>query len=205
MNKALVSYAIGPHVDLLDIALPSFHEFADRHGYDVVIPEPLDCDRPPSWHKVPVLLAALDEYDEVLFLDADTVIIDRSEDLDVPADAWQALARHVTTDGEVPNCGVWFARKPMRPYLQQIWSLEGYLHHGWWEQAAMHQLLGYAGRPVTLVAPSELYGRTHWLDSGWNVHVWDQQATGRERVMHATMCPDRAAAMREWSSLAAVA
>lgn len=199
MSKALISYAVGPHQELLDIAAPSFQEFADRHGYDLLIPEPMDSPRPPSWHKIPALIAALGEYDEVLFLDADTVIVDPSEDLDVPADAWQALVRHRTGDGDVPNCGVWFVRRPMVPVLELQWSMVQYTHHGWWEQAAMHELLGFGERPVRLLAPTELYERTCFLDPGWNVHKWDEQRLERQRIMHASMHPDRAAVMREWA------
>lgn len=199
MSKALISYAVGPHQELLDIALPTFQEFAVRHGYDLLIPEPIDSPRPPSWHKIPALIAALQDHDEALFLDADTVIVDPADDLDVAADAWQALVRHSTGDGDVPNCGVWFVRRPMLPILERQWSMTGYLHHGWWEQAAMHELLGFGNRPVTLNAPTELCRRTHFLDPGWNVHKWHTLPVERPRIMHATMHSDRAAVMREWA------
>lgn len=199
MSKALVSYATGPHEELLEIALPSFQQFADRHGYDLLVPDSMSCPRPASWHKVPALIAALHDHNEALFLDADTVIIDPTEDLDVPEDAVQALVRHSTGDGDVPNCGVWFTRKDALPVLERIWRMEHHVHHGWWEQAAMHELLGYAGRPVGLVAPTGLYERTHWLDPAWNVHVWHRPVPTRPRIMHASMFPDRAAAMRGWA------
>jgi hypothetical protein len=199
VSKALVSYAVGPHVEMLEIALPTFREFADRHGYDLLIPEPMDSPRPPSWHKIPALIAALQDHAEALFLDADTVLVDPTDDLEVPADDWQALVRHTTGDGDVPNCGVWFVRRPMLPVLQEQWSMTRYLNHGWWEQAAMHEMLGFSGRPVTLTAPTGLCERTHFLDPAWNVHKWHQSPVERPRIMHATMHDNRAEVMREWA------
>jgi hypothetical protein len=205
MSKALITFAVGPHEQFLDVALPSFHTFADRHGYELVIPEPIDCTRPPSWWKIPALVAALEQYDEALFLDADMVVIDPSEDLGVDGWAWQAMVEHHTGDGDVPNCAVWLVRRPMLPFLHIAWSLEKYLNHGWWEQAAMHELMGYQGRPVQRVAQTELLDHTEFLDNGWNVHVWDRPITERPRIMHATMFPDRLAVMREWARMAEAA
>ncbi len=201
MSRALVTLAIGAHADLLDIALPSFEAFADTHGYDLIQPD-LFSERPISWWKVPALKAALAEYDEALWLDADTVIVDGSEDLVVPEDAWQALVRHRTGDGDVPNCGVWFVRHPMIPVLDQLWAQTQRLNHGWWEQAAMMDMLGFRTepRPAGLVHPSGLYERTHWLDRGWNSHMWDTPGAEQIRIAHASMQDDRATVMRDWAA-----
>ena len=156
-----------------------------------------------SWWKVPALKAALSEYDEALWLDADTVIVDGSEDLDVPEDAWQALVRHRTGDGDVPNCGVWYVRKPMIPVLDAVWAQTRRLDHGWWEQSALMDLLGFDFRPgvrAHLAQPSGLYERTHWLDHGWNHHKWDTPGPEYVRIGHASMHEDRAAVMREWAA-----
>jgi len=202
VTRALVTVATGTHLDLLNIARPSFQAFADLHGYDLLEAEPLDCVRPPSWWKVLILQAALRDYDEALWLDADTVIVDGSEDLNVPPDAWQALVEHHTGDGDVPNCGVWLVRQPMAPVLDDLWTMTQYLSHGWWEQAGLHQLMGYRGRPVQLVSPTELYERTHFLDNGWNVHMWDDPQPAHPRIMHATMWKDRVGVMRQWAAAA---
>jgi hypothetical protein len=202
VNRALVTFANGTHQELLEIAMPSFQAFADRHGYEIVQPN-MQCSRPTSWWKVPALQACLDEgYEEALWVDADMVIVDPTDDLDVPADSWQALVRHHTGDGEVPNCGLWFVRKPMRDWLEKVWAFPADLP--WWEQTALMRLLGYQPdpRPAFLVEPTVLYHHTHWLDNGWNCHTWDTPAAGHPRVQHATMWPDRAAVMREWAEAA---
>lgn len=202
VTRALVTLATGAHERLLEIALPSFEAFAYRHGYELVIAEERDEGRPPSWWKVPALKAALEQHDEALWLDADTVILDGAEDLGVPASCWQAMVEHHTGDGAVPNLGVWLVRRPMLAVLEQIWRMTGYVDHGWWEQAAMLELLGYTGRPVALTAPTELHGLTHFLENGWNVHRNDRTLSGRPRIMHATMHPHREAIMKTWAERA---
>ncbi len=200
MSRVLVTFAIGSHRELLEIALPSFRRFADLHGYDLLVAElkqPLR--RPASWLKLPVLKDALTEHEEAVWLDADIVVVDPADDFPVPPSAWQALVVHATQAGEVPNLGVWVVRRPMLAVLDRMWQMTGYIHHVWWEQAALTELMGYRGRPSRLVQPTELYERTCFLDAGWNVHVWDRAKAEHERIMHATMYADRAAVMRDWA------
>jgi hypothetical protein len=92
----------------------------------------------------------------------------------------------------------------MLSVLDEMWKLTEYIDHCWWEQAAMLELLGFdpRTRPVSLFAPTELWDRTHWLETGWNVHVNDVYKSPRPRFKHATMWPDRAAVMREWAGAA---
>lgn len=202
-RRAVLSFGIGTHAELLDIALPSYQAFAERHGYDMLrgtLAAP--CDRPPSWWKVPMLHAALDTYAEVVFLGADLIITDPEDDFDVPADAWQALVPHRNKYGEIPNADVWVLRPQMRSVLAGMWERTRYIDHGWWEQAALLSMMGYKFDPLPSVParPSSLRDEhTHWLDGGWNVHAWCPQPE-RPRIMHATMYEDRAGVMRAWAA-----
>jgi hypothetical protein len=152
------------------------------------------------------MLAALELYDEVLWVDCDTVVVDATVDLadEVPAGAWQAITRHSTPEGEVPSAGVWLARQPLHPVLEGIWRMTEYLHHRWWEQAALQQLLGYNPEliPVSLGEPTELYWRTHWLDPDeWNA----LQPQPGSRIVHAapgSTIGRRADVMRDLTNLA---
>ena len=201
MSRAIVTFAVGAdYRRLLDIALPTFAVFADRHDYDLIVADVPAQPRPPSWWKIPAIQAALgDGYDEVLYLDADVVIVDPSRDLEVPFGYWQALVEHHTQDGAVPNCGVWMLRPPMLNELERIWTMIRYLNHGWWEQAALCELLGYTGRPLAHTQTTELYENTCFLDPGWNVHRDDVRAPDHVRIQHATMWPNRAGIMRQWA------
>lgn len=200
---AICTFADGRMADLQAISLPTVARYAARHGHQLVIGRPPQGERPASWHKVPLLRDLLDAHGEVLWIDADVVVTDLSADLfaEVPADAWQALVRHHTPDGEVPNCGVWLCRRTMLPVLDRVWSMTGYLHHGWWEQAAVMELLGYDPhtRPTALREATDLYERTHWLGLEWNSHPWDEAE--KPRFRHATMYGSRRAeVMRGWAA-----
>jgi hypothetical protein len=203
VSKAFLTLAVGEHEEYLSIALPSYEAFADRHGYDLYRIDPVDSPRPPSWWKIPGILRALESYDDVLFVGADFVCVDPTDDLDVPAGAWQALVAHETGDGLVPNADLWYLRQPMMPYLAEVWGKWEYTQHGWWEQAALLNVMGYAERPARIVEETELYQHTHFLDPGWNVHRWDMRTPTTPRFRHATMWPDRARIMREWALEAA--
>lgn len=187
--RALVTFATGEHERLLALALPRFEAYAERHDYALIAEPPAMMLRPPSWMKLSALLDALASgYDAALWIDADVVIVDDSLDLadEVPDGAWQALVRHHTPDGEVPNCGVWYVRPDLRPYLEALWRMDRYLHHPWWEQAALLDLLGYSDdRPVVLERPTELYDRTFWLGREWNSHE-ERDRHPAPRFAHAT-------------------
>ena len=201
MSRALVSFGVGPHEELLEIALPGFERYADRHGYELVVADPLACDRPPSWWKVPILQELLEEHDDVLWLDSDVVIVDDQDDVAPPAWAWQGVVEHHTGCGHVPNLGVWYVRQPLKPVLERLWARDEYVDHGWWEQAAMLDELGYTFEPLPSVLrrPTSLFTRTAFLETGWNVHPEDVRKSTRPRFMHATMYADRAGVMREWA------
>jgi hypothetical protein len=204
MTKAIVSFAVGTHVEYLSIARPSFIAFAKRHGYKYCEPGSLPTmTRPPAWYKIPLMIDALKSFDEVLFLGADTLIVDGRQDMRVPYTAWQAMTTHYTNDGQVPNDDVWLVRKPMIPYLELIWTMTAYTNAPWWEQSALLNLMGYSEsvRPCYLRESTELNDRTFTLDKGWNLHCRDMQPGDfHRRIEHATMYPDRAAIMRQWAA-----
>jgi hypothetical protein len=208
----MVTLATGDYTRLLELSQPAMERYADRHGYELYRVEGMKeileragaFERPPSWWKIPLLDAALGTYDEVLWLDADVMILD--DDLDIadetPAEAWQALVRHHTTDGEVPNCGVWLLRWPMRKLLGEVWGMTQYLNHGWWEQAGMLDLLGYRDqpRPVVHLDSTPLYEATHWLPLEWNSHE-SMDRHPNPRFAHVTAGPVgwRAPIMRRYA------
>jgi hypothetical protein len=209
MNKSLLTFGVGGHAALLDIAQPSFKAFATRHGYDYFEAKQIGHQRPPAWYKVQCLIEALKAYDVAVFIGCDLVIVDGREDLphDDP-DWWQALVIHETPNcGSVPNDDMWVCRKPMIPYLEKIWGMTQYMNHGWWEQAALVDLMGYD--PTIERFPTyckdtenELFKHTRQLPNGWNVHCWDHPQPVHKRIQHATMWPDRAAVMKGWAQQA---
>jgi hypothetical protein len=208
MSKVITSFAHGEKHNLfLDVARRRFLMFAELHGYDPVglYMLPQSYDRPPSWWKIPHIMQLLKDYDEVLWVDADMVIIDHSEDLNVPPGYWQAMVEHHTPDGDVPGCGFWLLRRAMVPYLDAIWGKREFIEHPWWEQRAVMQLMGYRKNMLgkhRQVVDSHLFDHTHFLDGGWNVHIHDNPQPENARVMHATQYTNPLEMMKRWDRTA---
>jgi hypothetical protein len=198
--KALCTFGTDGYRQLLKLTGPRMAAYAGRHGYDFVWPRrgedlfevlaEANRGRPPSWMKIALLNVLLDSHEQVLWLDADVLVCDDSQDLadELPDGAWQAMVRHHTLDGEVPNCGVWLVRPAMQPVLRQLWTMTQYNHDGWYEQAALVELLGYERAPCRLLEPTELYENTRWLPLEWNSHEQNDPHP-QPRFAHAT-CGD---------------
>jgi len=160
---------------VLELAVQTFRRYASRHGYDMVIGDGESFGRPPSWGKIPLLRRLLDEYDEVLWIDSDAIVLDDSVDLSslVPPDAYQAMAQNnLPQGGRLLNSGVWLLRgERAKEFLDHVWQLDKWTNHGWWEQRAVIELLGF-DEEGHVVAPSPWMVGTHWLDDEWNVLEW---------------------------------
>lgn len=216
MTKALVTMAVGLHREYLEVTRPSLAAYAARHGYAFVEAEQAAESRSPSWSKVPILLSLLASYDDVLWVDCDVVIVDSSLDLaaHVPPDAWQAMAihrRHIDFDmGEVPSCGLWLARPPLSDTLRAMWEMTQYIDHPWWEQAAMHHLLGYTHNgagifPVRRGEETELRHRTHFLPDWWHSIDYHDDAAETMAIHVPSVMPhaERLTVLRRWAERAA--
>jgi hypothetical protein len=205
-KRAIATYGVGGHAELLELSLPTFERYAALHGYDLHVVS-CECDsRPPAWGKIPALRKLLETHDEVLWLDADVLIVSPEEDLAslVPEASLQALTVHVNkTRSVVPNTGVWLVRTGMLPYLAQAWEMTHHIHHPWWEQAAIIELMGYALRGIISApptTPNELYLRTFQLPAHWNAHLADTTSlASHPRIRHALGdCATKLRRMREW-------
>lgn len=150
MKRAIVTYAAGAHEELLDVAQPTFIEFAKRHNYDLYVnrDRPLLSDLCPAWNKIPLMLSLVDRYEEVVWFDCDLVVVDPSEDFPpIGENKLHSLVRHFEAESEVPNTGVWRIMRGARPLLEKALEMETFYSHGWWEQAAVMTLMGYTVPP----------------------------------------------------------
>ncbi len=146
-TRCIITYAADAHEELLDISLPTYNAFAQRHGYNMIVGEKLT-DRPPPWNKVPLLLNLLERYDEVVWFDCDLIVVDGSEDFPKMLPNYtHSMVRHFEDSSEVPNSGVWRLTKKCVPLLSKMLELEVFWDHGWWEQAALMTLMGYSVPP----------------------------------------------------------
>lgn len=215
MSRVIVTCAAGAHEELLDVALPTYKEFARRHGYEVLVgseDDAIGMGLPPAWSKVYLLLDALDQYDEVVWFDCDMVVVDPSEDFPPLKDGnLHSMVRHFERCSEVPNSGVWRLRRDAgglcgQDLLRKMLELEVFINHGWWEQAALLTLMGYAIPPegslfsdtrCRCVRETKWYKACQFMRLCWNSHP--SHRAEHPRIVHCSYpdMPRRLEVMRE--------
>ncbi len=138
--------------------------YAERHGFKVEIRnDRLDKDRPASWSKLVLLEEIFDrdpECEWIMWIDADAVILQPEVNMARWID--DAFDFIVADDSPLSlfNNGVFFVRNrgPVRELLRRAYAKEQYLHHHFWEQAALQEVVreGLPGLRVKIV-PRHLF------------------------------------------------
>jgi hypothetical protein len=186
VSRILCSIGAGPHAALLDVSEPTFRQYADRHGYELVTAREADPQRPPPWAKVALLRELLERFDLAVWIDADAVIVDGSVDIadELEPDNQLGLVEHHRGEERIPNTGVmvWRAGHFAHELLAQVWASTRFIDHPWWENAALVDALGYdvprfsrlerllpgRPRPCRPVRPSQYLAGTQFLAPEWN-------------------------------------
>jgi hypothetical protein len=164
-------------------ALRTFLPYAGRFGYDIHIGTGESGGRHANWSKILLLQRLLDQYDEILWLDADVVILDSSLDLadSVDKEAYQAFAEWHMKDGSTGlNNGVWFLRSGSRArgFLQAVWDSTEFIDHplltddghpSLRDNAAVISLLGRGWRDGGGLADSPWLPGTAFISQDWNM------------------------------------
>jgi hypothetical protein len=165
----------GPHAALLELARPPLEAWARRFGYDLDLRTELVVhDRPAAWSKVRLVRDHLETHRFVVWIDADTVVVDGRDDITRRVNRRRpiAMVAHSYAGQTVPNFGFFVMRSTRRSkqLLDQLWSMTQYLDHKWLENAALLDLLGYdiEHEPIRKVRPSDLDARIEWLGNEWN-------------------------------------
>lgn len=173
-RKVFCTLAFGNHAELLEIGRPAIETYCERHGYDLVVRTQQRTDLPASWEKIPLVRELLDDYPEVMWMDADAVIVDPSEDIfaALSPDRSIGIVMHVNLS-LLPNAGVLAFRSSPEAIalLDQVWATrERYRDHGWWEQAALCEALGFEtiGGLVRLTSPTRYMPALQFLPVVWN-------------------------------------
>ena len=189
VRKAIVSLGAGPQERLLRLARTTMAPYARRHGYDLHLhTEVVDRSRPAPWSKVALLRRLQDDYDVLLWLDADLMVVDPARDVagELAPGAVMGLVEHHLRDGGVmPNTGVWLLRTgdACARLLDEVWAQEDLVEHRWWENAAVCRLLGYDLEPLRRGPSTPWRERTTMLDPRWNV-TRDAPAPRPHRIRH---------------------
>jgi FtsZ-binding cell division protein ZapB len=146
-RKVIASVAIGSHKELLDLSIGNLNDYARRYGYKISICyESLDPDRPVAWTKILHILNLMNNFEEILWIDADAIIKDASKDIseEVFQESDLAWVYHEYENQSHPNSGVMFIRvNAATQRLFELANLQRDLdHHPWWDQAALMRVLG---------------------------------------------------------------
>lgn len=201
----LTTFAFGSHAAMLEVSLPTMRRYAETHGFRVFVPpQPPAFGRPWAWYKIPHIVSLLASFDTVIWLDADVAVLRHDRSILDDAAAPLNVVVHATPDGAVPNTGVMVVRRQAAATLNLAYRMTQ--HHRcqcWWEQAGIIAALG--GDPdatPTSTPAGPLWGELPYL---WNPHCHDHRGIPPEaRFFHATMFPDRAAAMSQAIRLASI-
>lgn len=172
-RKALVSIGSGAQRKLLALSRRTFEPYAERHGYELVMrTDPIDATRPPAWSKIRLLRELAIDYDVLVWLDCDLMIVDSRADIaaELGDDHLLCLVEHDFGNHAMPNSGVMVLRGGDRAaaFLDDVWALEQYTDHLWWENAAICHLLGYDLDPPRPVRQTSLLRATKLLSPRWN-------------------------------------
>jgi hypothetical protein len=195
VSRVICSIGSGPYQELLDISAVTYRGFAKRHGYDIDLRTELPApERPAAWSKVRLAQSLLDDYEEVLWVDADAIFVDISEDIasHMKPEKDLYLVEHIWEGGRLrgPNFGVFLIRSTpwSRKLLDDIWASDQYIDHLWWENAALYEMLGYEVpadlSPPRKVRTTELEKRVEFLGLEWNSGIAGDSASPNPRIRH---------------------
>ncbi len=167
---------------LAKITIPAMRRYADRHLCELRVVTKTTVDRHPAWMKIPSIREALtEEFDFVLWLDADALIV--RSDVDVrtaihpTADLQLSWHGPETTDWQAPpelpphfNAGVLLIRVSSwsKDFFARVWETGQLENAMWHDQSTMHHVL----------CCSNVFSLENWihpakshvahLDAAWN-------------------------------------
>lgn len=197
----------GPNMKpVLDLSLPLFSEFADRHGYTLQVSHVSadDADRWSTtakavrWQKVSFIESILKQNDFVVWFDADVLL--RRIDTDIldslDASDYQGLVLHsVPFEKRItPNTGVWVIRNTEKSFrfLDRV-SKIGMTEGRWADQGAvlraLEWILGdehYHGARMP-DAPTQFIEGTTWLPLELNLPYRDNRPDAEEYAGRPTV------------------
>jgi hypothetical protein len=129
------------------MAASTLNAYAERHGYDIAIcDETLDISRPPAWTKLMHIRNLMNVYHEILWIDADALILDLNSDIKeiIDRDSDLAWVYHEYSNQRHPNSGVMYIQvnDKTRNLIELSIEQRDLDDHPWWDQAALMRVLG---------------------------------------------------------------
>jgi hypothetical protein len=216
-KRALFTFGVGTHGEYLNITRDSLHSYASAHRMDFFDTPWFTDDRPPSWWKLKTALQMFEAgYEELLWVDADCVAVDHSEDIfdGLPADCHFGVVIHRRKRFRwkrqiefLPNCGLMALRPGCRAMFEHAYTRLECIHHPWWEQAAIMGMLENPPQAPSKFPDETVRTRNPWwqgvheLDFRFNAWPVDMRYRGStvHVFRHAAGMTNRAEVLRRWT------
>ena len=147
MKFAVCSLAIGDeYKQTIRLCMESQEAHVKKHGYTRITDESVyDPTRAHSWSKIRILQKYIKDYDYIVWMDADVLIMNQNRNIEdfiqlLPENNFLLIGR----DFNNLNAGIFVMKNcPLaHEFLDDVWSKTQYLNHEWWEQAAIIELHG---------------------------------------------------------------
>ncbi len=137
--------------------------YCQMHHYDFeCIRSGFDASRPPAWSKIPFIQQRLANFDYVVWMDADLLIMRPGIPLEslisqYPQDL--VIAEEDYGPQQYVNTGVMFVKNTpfCREFLRNVYAQEQFIYHEWWEQKAFTHLLSLKSYREIKRTPQRLF------------------------------------------------
>ena len=171
--------------ELQDLTIIPIKEYCARYGYELVNKRLHNRERPTSWIKLPYIEECFQKgSDYVFWIDTDATIVNQKIKLESflkPGKQFYYARNFVDI-----NAGVFIMQNTpqMRSWLLALWNRTEFLHHPWWENAAMMVSLFEGVPPAsTCEVLDEHVFNCPWYWSGCFVHhLWGHSKADRIKV-----------------------
>lgn len=181
-NICIVTFYDAPFRNAGNLAWNAMKRYADAQGYDAIRFQDRTTERPPAWEKLRCIDEAFSKgYAFVLWIDADAMVMDLESGIESVIREGKDLymVAHDVGGMKSPNTGVMLLRNSeiTRQSLSDIWNMDQFANHRWWEQAAMLEYFGLtAGLPENERRYFDGYAAggkgdasiIEWIDEKWN-------------------------------------
>lgn len=139
MKIAILSLAIGEkYKEATKYSWLSKKKYAEQHGYDFITDESVyDETRPIAWSKILLISKYLSQYDHVVWIDADAMIMNHSQKMEDKITTFGDSDIVVSNDiNGMINTGVIVVKNTLfsAKFMETIYKPEHFVDHGNWEQ-----------------------------------------------------------------------
>ncbi|GMH41486.1 hypothetical protein BSKO_09396 [Bryopsis sp. KO-2023] len=166
---------------VIELTWENKESYARLHNYEYInASDLLDRERPPAWSKILAVRHFLSQYDWILWLDSDTVIMNHETELEtlLPMSGFMGPDLILTEDAGGANAGVWFLKNSAWSvgFLEKWWSMDSYIRKAGdtksGDNDAMKALLREMDRAEysnhVRIAPQCAFNSYIWKGSGRN-------------------------------------